>query len=91
MLTACRALRPDRGAPDKPLRMMILGVALNGEVDPDERFASLKWQCRRNSCGDESAITWMTRCSIAFSPGMSLAYTPGMSAWPGMEQAISYA
>jgi ribosome biogenesis GTPase A len=84
VLTACRALRPDRGAPDKPLRMMILGVPNVGKSTLMN--AILKRHVAH--VGDEPAITKI-QMFHRLGPGMSLVDTPGML-WPGMEQATAY-
>ena len=84
VLTACRALRPDRGAPDKPLRMMILGVPNAGKSTLMN--AILKRHVAH--VGDEPAITKI-QMFHRLGPGMSLVDTPGML-WPGMEQATAY-
>ena len=84
VLTACRALRPDRGAPDKPLRMMILGIPNVGKSTLMN--AILKRHVAH--VGDEPAITKI-RMFHRLGPGMSLVDTPGML-WPGMEQATAY-
>ncbi|HSY40278.1 MAG TPA: ribosome biogenesis GTPase YlqF [Polyangia bacterium] len=84
VLTACRALRPDRGAPDKPLRMMILGIPNAGKSTLMN--AILKRHVAH--VGDEPAITKI-QMFHRLGPGMSLVDTPGML-WPGMEQATAY-
>jgi ribosome biogenesis GTPase A len=84
ILTACRALRPDRGAPDKPLRMMILGIPNVGKSTLMN--AILKRHVAH--VGDEPAIT-KVQMFHRLGPGMSLVDTPGML-WPGMEQATAY-
>ena len=84
VLTACRALRPDRGAPDKPLRMMILGIPNVGKSTLMN--AILKRHVAH--VGDEPAITKI-QMFHRLGPGMSLVDTPGML-WPGMEQATAY-
>jgi len=84
VLTACRALRPDRGAPDKPLRMMILGVPNVGKSTLMN--AILKRHVAH--VGDEPAITKI-QMFHRLGPGMSLVDTPGML-WPGMEQATAH-
>ena len=83
ILTACRALRPDRGAPDKPLRMMILGIPNVGKSTLMN--AILKRHVAH--VGDEPAITKI-QMFHRLGPGMSLVDTPGML-WPGMEQATA--
>ena len=84
VLAACRALRPDRGAPDKPLRMMILGIPNVGKSTLMN--AILKRHVAH--VGDEPAITKI-QMFHRLGPGMSLVDTPGML-WPGMEQATAY-
>jgi ribosome biogenesis GTPase A len=80
ILPACRALRPDRGRPDKPLRMMILGIPNVGKSTLMN--ALLKRRVAR--VGDEPAIT-KVQALHKLGPDMTLLDTPGMS-WPGMEQ-----
>jgi ribosome biogenesis GTPase A len=80
VLGACRALRPDRGAPDKPLRMMILGIPNVGKSTLMN--AILKRHVAH--VGDEPAITKI-QMFHRLGPGMSLVDTPGML-WPGMAQ-----
>ena len=84
VLTACRALRPDRGAPDKPLRMMILGIPNVGKSTLMN--AILKRHVAH--VGDEPAITKI-QMFHRLGPGMSLVDTPGML-WPGMAQPTAY-
>ncbi len=84
VLTACRALRPDRGAPDKPLRMMILGIPNVGKSTLMN--AILKRHVAH--VGDEPAITKI-QMFHRLGPGMSLVDTPGML-WPGMVQETAY-
>ncbi len=80
ILPACRALRRDRGRPDKPLRMMILGIPNVGKSTLMN--ALLKRHVAH--VGDEPAITKM-QMFHKLGPDMTLVDTPGMS-WPGMEQ-----
>jgi ribosome biogenesis GTPase A len=80
VLGACRALRPDRGAADKPLRMMILGIPNVGKSTLMN--ALLKRHVAH--VGDEPAITKI-QMFHRLGPGMSLVDTPGML-WPGMAQ-----
>jgi ribosome biogenesis GTPase A len=80
VLAACRTLRPDRGAPDKPLRMMILGIPNAGKSTLMN--AILKRHVAH--VGDEPAIT-KVQMFHNLGPGMSLVDTPGML-WPGMAQ-----
>ena len=80
LLGACRALRPDRGAADKPLRMMILGIPNVGKSTLMN--AILKRHVA--NVGDEPAITKI-QMFHRLGPGMSLVDTPGML-WPGMAQ-----
>ena len=80
ILPACRGLRPDRGRPDKPLRMMILGIPNVGKSTLMN--ALLKRRVAR--VGDEPAIT-KVQTLHKLGPDMTLLDTPGMS-WPAMEQ-----
>jgi ribosome biogenesis GTPase A len=80
VLAACRTLRPDRGAADKPLRMMILGIPNVGKSTLMN--AILKRHVAH--VGDEPAIT-KVQMFHRLGPGMSLVDTPGML-WPGMAQ-----
>jgi len=80
ILPACRGLRPDRGRPDKPLRMMILGIPNVGKSTLMN--ALLKRRVAR--VGDEPAIT-KVQTLHKLGPDMTFLDTPGMS-WPGMEQ-----
>ena len=80
ILPACRALRPDRGRADKPLRMMILGIPNVGKSTLMN--ALLKRRVAR--VGDEPAIT-KVQVLHKLGDDMTLIDTPGMS-WPGMEQ-----
>ena len=84
VLDACRALRPDRGAPDKPLRMMILGIPNVGKSTLMN--AILKRHVAH--VGDEPAITKI-QMFHRLGPGMSLVDTPGML-WPGMAQPTAF-
>jgi ribosome biogenesis GTPase A len=79
ILPACRALRPDRGRADKPLRMMILGIPNVGKSTLMN--ALLKRRVAR--VGDEPAIT-KVQVLHKLGPDMTLIDTPGMS-WPDME------
>ena len=80
VLGACRALRPDRGAAAKPLRMMILGVPNVGKSTLMN--ALLKRHVAH--VGDQPAIT-KVQMFHRLGPGTSLVDTPGML-WPGMAQ-----
>ena len=84
ILPACRALRRDRGAADKPLRMMILGIPNVG------KSTLMNALVKRHVAhvGDEPAIT-KVQMFHELGPGMSLVDTPGMS-WPGMEQDTAF-
>jgi ribosome biogenesis GTPase A len=84
VLAACRALRPDRGAPDKPLRMMILGIPNVGKSTLMN--AILKRHVAH--VGDEPAITKI-QMFHRLGPGMTLVDTPGML-WPGMAQPTAH-
>jgi len=84
VLDACRALRPDRGAADKPLRMMILGIPNVGKSTLMN--AILKRHVAH--VGDEPAITKI-QMFHRLGPGMSLVDTPGML-WPGMAQPTAF-
>ena len=80
ILPACRALRRYRGRPDRPLRMMILGIPNVGKSTLMN--ALLKRHVAH--VGDEPAITKM-QMFHKLGPDMTLVDTPGMS-WPGMDQ-----
>ena len=80
ILPACRALRPDRGRPDKPLRMMILGIPNVGK----STLMNALLKRRVANVGDEPAIT-KVQMFHKLGPDMTLVDTPGMS-WPGMKQ-----
>ena len=80
ILPACRALRPDRGRADKPLRMMILGIPNVGK----STIMNALLKRRVAKVGDEPAIT-KVQMFHKLGPGMTLVDTPGMS-WPGMAQ-----
>jgi ribosome biogenesis GTPase A len=84
ILPACRALRPDRGRAEKPLRMMILGIPNVG------KSTLLNALLRRHiaQVGDEPAITKVQTIVHKLGPDMTLIDTPGMS-WPGMEQEVA--
>jgi ribosome biogenesis GTPase A len=84
VLPACRALRPDRGTPDRPLRMMILGIPNVGKSTLMN--ALLKRRVAR--VGDEPAIT-KVQMFHELGPGLSLIDTPGML-WQGMAQETAY-
>ena len=71
---------PTAAAPDKPLRMMILGIPNVGKSTLMN--ALLKRHVAH--VGDEPAIT-KVQMFHKLGPGMTLVDTPGMS-WPGMEQ-----
>ncbi len=79
ILPACRALRPDRGRADKPLRMMILGIPNVGK----STLMNALLKRRVMHVGDEPAIT-KVQMLHKLGPDMTLIDTPGMS-WPGME------
>jgi ribosome biogenesis GTPase A len=83
ILPACRALRPDRGRAEKPLRMMILGIPNVGKSTLMN--ALLKRHIAQ--VGDEPAIT-KVQTIHKVGPDMTLIDTPGMS-WPGMEQEVA--
>lgn len=80
LLPACRALRPDRGRPAKPLRMMILGVPNVGK----STLMNTLLGRHVAHVGDEPAITKIQMLH-KLGPDMTLLDTPGMS-WPGMAQ-----
>src|SRR5450432_2996200 len=80
VLGACRALRPDRGAADRPLRMMILGIPNVGK----STLMNALLGRHVAHVGDEPAIT-KVQMFHQLGSGMSLVDTPGMS-WPGMAQ-----
>jgi ribosome biogenesis GTPase A len=84
ILPACRALRPDRGAADKPLRMMILGIPNVGK----STLMNALLKRRVAHVGDEPAIT-KVQMFHKLGPGMTLVDTPGMS-WPRMEQDTAF-
>jgi ribosome biogenesis GTPase A len=84
IVPACRALRPDRGAADKPLRMMILGIPNVGKSTLMN--ALLKRHVAH--VGDEPAITKIQMLHH-LGPGLILVDTPGMT-WPGMAQDTAY-
>lgn len=83
ILPACRALRPDRGRPGKPLRMMILGIPNVGK----STLMNALLKRRIAQVGDEPAITKI-QALHRLGPDMTLIDTPGMS-WPGMEQDVA--
>jgi ribosome biogenesis GTPase A len=83
ILPACRALRPDRGRPDKPLRMMILGIPNVGK----STLMNALLKRRIAQVGDEPAITKLQTLH-KLGPDMTLTDTPGMS-WPGMGQEVA--
>ena len=83
LFKACQSLRPDRGTPDKPLRMMILGIPNVGKSTLMN--ALLKRHVAH--VGDEPAITKI-QMFHQLGPGMSLVDTPGMT-WPGMDPATA--
>jgi ribosome biogenesis GTPase A len=83
ILPACRALRPDRGRAEKPLRMMILGIPNVGK----STLMNALIKRRIAQVGDEPAIT-KVQTIHKLGPDMTLIDTPGMS-WPGMEQAVA--
>src|SRR3954449_9309406 len=83
ILPACRALRPDRGRPDRPLRMMILGIPNVG------KSTLMNALLRRHVAhvGDEPAIT-KKQMLHQLGPGMTLIDTPGML-WPDVAQDVA--
>ena len=83
ILPACRALRPDRGRPAKPLRMMILGIPNVGK----STVMNAILKRRIAHVGDEPAITKIQTLH-SLGPDITLIDTPGMS-WPGMEQDVA--
>src|SRR5665213_1262387 len=83
VLPACRSLRPDRGAADRPLRMMILGIPNVGK----STLMNALLKRHVAPVGDEPAIT-KVQMFHRLGPGMSLVDTPGML-WPGMAQATA--
>jgi ribosome biogenesis GTPase A len=84
ILPACRALRPDRGRAEKPLRMMILGIPNVGK----STLMNALLKRRIAQVGDEPAITKVQTIHHKLGPDMTLIDTPGMS-WPGMEQEVA--
>jgi ribosome biogenesis GTPase A len=80
VLPACRSLRPDRGAPNRPLRMMILGIPNVGK----STLMNALLKRHLAHVGDEPAIT-KVQMFHELGPEMSLVDTPGML-WPGMAQ-----
>jgi ribosome biogenesis GTPase A len=84
VLPACRALRPDRGAADKPLRMMILGIPNVGK----STLMNALLGRHVAPVGDEPAIT-KVQMFHRLGPGLSLVDTPGML-WPGMAQDTAF-
>jgi ribosome biogenesis GTPase A len=83
-LATCRSLRPDRGAADKPLRLMILGIPNVGK----STLMNALLKRHVAPVGDEPAIT-KAQMFHQLGPGMSLVDTPGML-WPGMAQDIAF-
>lgn len=83
ILPACRALRPDRGRVEKPLRMMILGIPNVGK----STLMNALLKRRIAQVGDEPAVT-KVQTIHKLGPDMTLIDTPGMS-WPGMEQEVA--
>ena len=83
ILPACRALRPDRGRAEKPLRMMILGIPNVGK----STLMNALLKRRVAQVGDEPAIT-KVQTLHKLGPDMTLIDTPGMS-WPGMAQEVA--
>jgi ribosome biogenesis GTPase A len=80
IVPACRALRPDRGTPAKPLRMMILGIPNVGK----STLMNALLARHVAHVGDEPAIT-KVQMLHKLGPAMTLVDTPGMT-WPGMPQ-----
>lgn len=80
ILTAGQKMLPDRGVPQKPLRMMILGIPNVGKSTVMN--ALLKRHVA--NVGDQPAITTM-QMYHQLGPGMSLIDTPGML-WPNVSQ-----
>jgi len=79
----CQALAPGRATPQKPLRMMILGIPNVGK----STLMNSLLQRRVAKIGDEPAITKM-HMRHELSPGMWLIDTPGML-WPGVAQDVA--
>lgn len=84
IVPACRALRPDRGTPARPLRMMILGIPNVGKSTLMN--ALLKRHVAH--VGDEPAITKLQMLH-KLGTDVTLVDTPGMT-WPGMEEETAY-
>lgn len=84
LLRVCKDLRPDRGSPVKPLRMMILGIPNVGKSTLMN--ALLKRHVAH--VGDEPAIT-KSQMFHELSPGMTLVDTPGML-WPEMGEDTAF-
>jgi ribosome biogenesis GTPase A len=73
-------LAPGRGSPDKPLRMMILGIPNVGK----STLMNALLERRLAKVGDEPAITKMNM-GHKLGDGMWLIDTPGLL-WPGLEE-----
>ena len=84
ILPACQALRPDRGTPDRLLRLMILGIPNVGKSTLMN--ALLKRHVAH--VGDEPAITKIQMLH-RLGPGIVLIDTPGML-WPGLSQDAAF-
>jgi ribosome biogenesis GTPase A len=83
ILPACRALRPDRGRPGKPLRLMILGIPNVGK----STLINALLNRRIAQVGDEPAIT-KVQTLHKLGPDLTLIDTPGMS-WPDMDPDVA--
>jgi ribosome biogenesis GTPase A len=84
ILRLCQAMLPGRGAPAKPLRMMILGTPNVGK----STLMNALLNRRVAPVGDEPGITKIQMLH-RLGTGMTLLDTPGML-WPGMTQDVSY-
>jgi ribosome biogenesis GTPase A len=78
----CAALAPSRGAPAKPLRMMILGIPNVGK----STLMNALLKRRLSKVGDEPAITKM-QMRHELGPGRWLVDTPGMM-WPSLPPEV---
>jgi ribosome biogenesis GTPase A len=83
IVTECQALAPGRSTPQKPLRMMILGIPNVGKSTLMNSILNR----RVAKIGDEPAITKM-HMRHELAPGMWLIDTPGMM-WPGVAQDVA--